>query len=146
MSVIIENRRVITITAKFTYEKVVTSKYLRIKDGEHDLKGATLPLQGWDHYRGADDARDATDLSSRTESEIMHLFHAIKSKVESNKIGSVDIVDLEIRITSIKVGFDPDEEREYLQRTALEKLTKDEILALGVMNLAIYDKVKNHGV
>lgn len=72
----------------------------------------------------------------------MRLFYDIKWELEEGD--SIDLVNLDLIMKVKQVEFDENDLRDFLRQTALGKLSEDEIHALGVENLAVYDKLKNH--
>jgi hypothetical protein len=140
MSKVVEERRVIRVTTTWGYDRDMALKYIYIPTKDNDHKGATL--RAHEGYRGVDDLRDATDMNTFPEDRVMRMFFSIKERLCAKS--SIDLVNLKLTMEATPVTFDEDEMREYLRATALKKLSEDEIIALGVGNLAIYDKLKNH--
>jgi len=144
MTKTVEKRRVILIKAVWGYDKEARQLYFyqrkASKDYDYDTKGSSL--RGHDGWAGVEDIRDATNLSNMPLDRAMTLFYGIKESLDSSS--TVELVDLELTMETTPVEFDPDARREHLREKALKKLTQDEIIALGVTNLSIYNKVKNH--
>lgn len=143
MTQTVEKRRVILLDTRFTYSRNRKKLYLYCRSSsEHDRdrKGESTSFS--EAWGGVPDVRDATDLSEMPLDKAMDLFFKIKSLLVPTE--TIELVDLVLTIETTPVTFDPDEQRDYLRQEAFKKLSVDEVQALGVENLAIYEKLKNH--
>lgn len=140
----VETRRVILVKTRWGYDSEPKPLFFyqrkADKSNNYDHKGTSL--RGQDGWAGVEDIRDATDLAAMDIKRAMTLFFRVKEALDPSD--SVDLVDLVLTMVATPVDFDPEDQREHLREKALKKLTQDEIIALGIQNLAIYDKVKNH--
>lgn len=142
MKRVVEKRRVILIKACWGFNRNLQQRYFyeRRRGDGNDTKGEMLHH----HTRWAfvEDIRDATNLDILKTEDAMKLFYDIKDALIKDE--EIELVDLELTMEYHRVEFDADSEREYLREKALNKLSIDEIEALGINNLAIYSKLKNY--
>jgi hypothetical protein len=88
----------------------------------------------------------AVDFAKMDKTRAIVSFFNIKNSFESEKDTTLQLVAMEARFQFTDTEFDADEVKQYLRHKALAKLSADEIEALGVGSLAVYDKLKHHGV
>lgn len=142
MKTFIEKRRVILIKTLWEIGEFAPNEcyFYERPRGMSDNKGKSLA--GHARWAGVNDIRDATNLEGMSSNEVLDLFYQIKDLLDNGD--TIEIIDLVLTMSHTPVSFDPDLEKEFLREKALKKLTLDEIAALGVTNLAVYSKVKNH--
>ena len=86
----------------------------------------------------------ATNFFSLEPKEALESFYQLKDSLYAGEEAFLIKVTRKVNIEVVE--FEEDLELEYLRNKALSKLTEDEIRALGVEKLAVYNKLKYHNV
>lgn len=138
-----ESYQVIKITGHWGYSSTPPEPRYARKASEDDRSRFVRLYSNSDVY-GVDDLRDATNIDKMKGIQGIKWFYDIKNSLRNGE--SIELVRVNITIDTQDAYFDESARIEFLRKEALSKLSEDEIKALGVAPLAVYEKLKNHNV
>lgn len=88
------------------------------------------------------DPIDGYDVKSLDAEELVAMAARYESKLKKGE--KLELVDVTIKTDVVPVPFDQGDILEERRRLALKKLTASDVAALGLEQLAAYDKLKFH--
>lgn len=119
-------------------------RFAGFEDGFHNSFEESLLHEDSNRIRGVKLIEQATNFFSLDIKDALDSYYHLKDQLHPGE--EAYLLKITRKVSVEVIEFEEHIELEYLRNKALSKLTKDEIRALGVEKLAVYDKLKFHNV